>query len=158
MADNPNSYYKYLNFIFAGVLLSTLIFLGVSVFLIMTNGKGVLNVEDRTIKILEYILLGSIILFIPTGILQHRRSLAKIDTRQQLQKKLKSYTFSLIIKLALIELVCYLNIMILLLSGKYYLILPLVVLILYILQNRPSVERITLDLQLSPEDKERLTG
>lgn len=158
MADNPNIYYKYLNFIFAGMLLSTLIFLGISAFFVITGGHGVLDEKDQIVKTLEYVLIGSIIFFIPSGILLHRRFLSKLENRQQLQEKLKGYSISLIIKLALIELVCYLNIIILLLSGKYLLVLPLIVLILYIVQNRPSVERISLELNLSSHEKEKLTG
>ncbi len=158
MADNPNTYYKYLNFIFAGMLLSTLIFLGISAFLIITSGHGVFDEEDQIIRTLEYVLLGSIIFFIPTGILLHKRSLSRLENQPLLHEKLKGYTISLIIKLALVELVCYLNIIILLLSGKYFLALPLIILILYIVQNRPSVERISQELNLSHHDKEKLTG
>jgi hypothetical protein len=157
MTSNPNLYYKYLNFLFAGMLLSTLIFLGVSSFLIITSGKGIFIVEDHLIKLLEFVLLGSVLVIIPSAIILHRRSVLKIITRQQLLSKLKGYAVSLIIKLVLVELVCYLNLIILLISGKFYLIFSLILLILYMLQSRPSVERIAQELQLSPNEKEQIT-
>ncbi|MBN2349336.1 MAG: hypothetical protein JXJ22_10885 [Bacteroidales bacterium] len=146
---SAQEHYKSMNLIFVAMLLGSVLIAGVFVFLVIANDGGLLPKTEEVLQILKVVLLVFILIIIPGSYLFHKKYCEKIDKKIGLDEKLTEYKKSLIIKLALIESLHYFNLILFLLSGDYYLLIIVGLLIFLLIINRPSVEKIISDLSLS---------
>ena len=142
--------------IFTTLLLGISIFSGFVVLFIITRGRGVLNNHNEIFKILKWIYLVLIIFPGSFAIIQHRKKTNGINSSISLDKKLHIFRNSFIIKILIFDFICIYNTFLLLFYGNVYLTIPLILFLLYLLLNRPSVNRISEEIKLSVSEKDEL--
>ena len=151
-------HYKQINLIFVILFLGIVILFGTSVFIKLTSSYILVTGNQDIFTIFKVLLGSSIIILLPLGYYIHKKKVGKLDKSLDLSQKLTRYKTSLITKLLLIEFLCLFNLAIFFLSGDYYLLIPVSVLLLIMLINRPTIENISNELNLTAEEKERILG
>jgi ABC-type bacteriocin/lantibiotic exporter with double-glycine peptidase domain len=150
--------YKHLNLIFVILLLGIVILLGASVFIKLTINYKFTGIDQSLYKTFKILLGISIIIFLPLGFFIHKRKVGKFDSKTELSRRLAQFKTSYIIKLLVIELLCIFNLVIFFLFSDYYLLIPVSVLLLIMLINRPTIGNISNELKLTNEEKEKIIG
>ncbi len=150
--------YKQINLIFVILYLGIFILSGTSVFIKLTSSYKLLNSGSDIYTFFKILLGCFIIILLPLGYYLHRRKVTRLSKTVDLSLKLARYKASLVIKLLLIEFLCLFNLAVFLLFGDYYLLIPVSFLLLIMLINRPAIENISNELNLTAEEKERILG
>ena len=150
--------YKYINLIFVILLLGVVILFGTSVFIKLTSGLRFKGIDRNSYTIFKILLGTFIIILLPLGYYIHKRNLKKLDRSLDLPYKLARYKATFIIKLSFIEFLCIFNLIIFFLFSDYYLLIPVSALLLLMLINRPTINTIGNELNLTAEEKERILG
>ncbi len=150
--------FRQLNLVFTAYLLGVILFSGVVVFTVIKNDGGLLSSGMNISRIMKLVFALMIVVLIPAAFFLHRNNISKIETGQSVEKKMIIYRNSFIIKAGIIEFLCIANTVILLLVGDIYLLIPLVLLIFYLIINRPGTYKISLELSLTPEDKKSISS
>ncbi|MBN2610703.1 MAG: hypothetical protein JXB00_04025 [Bacteroidales bacterium] len=153
---SPKECIKQLSLLFTAMLIGILIFAGFVVFIIVANNGGILGSNNFSYDILKWVFAVLVAFLIPFAIIIHRKRTDSINPSLTLEKKLTLYRNSFIFKIMLIDLICMLNSLLLLLYGEIYLVAPLALFITYFILNRPYVERIAEELNLSYREKSLL--
>lgn len=153
----PKEHYKQINLIFIGLFLGIVILFGASVFVRITHNFRFTFSEQEEIGIIFKILLGVfIIVLFPVSYLMHKRKIEKLNKNSNLTQKLSVYKASLIVKLIIIEYLCFFNLATFFLFGGSYLLIPASVFLLILLMNRPTIQRISTELNLTIEERENI--
>lgn len=154
----PKEHYKDINLIFVTLLLGIVILFGTSVFIKLTSNYWSAVIDRSLYKTFKILLGISIIIFLPLGFFIHKRKVGKLDRKLELSRRLAQFKTSFIIKLLVIELLCIFNLVIFFLFSDYYLLIPVSVLLIIMLINRPTIGNISNELKLTNEEKEEIIG
>jgi len=153
----PKELYKQINLLFIVLFLGIVILFGASVFIKITgNFNLAISNQEETGKIFRILLAVFIIVLFPLSHILHKRKIEKLDKRLELTKKLFYYKSSLLVKLFLIEYLCFFNIITFFFFGDPYLLIPASLLLLVFLMNRPTIERISNQLNITIEERENI--
>jgi len=151
----PKELYKQINLLFIVLFLGIIILFGVSVFIKITGDiKLAISNQEETGKIFSILLGAFIIILFPLSHLLHKRKIEKLDKSLELSEKLSYFKNSMFVKLLLIEYLCVFNIITFFFFGDPYLLIPASLLLLAFLMNRPAIERISSQLNISIEERE----
>ncbi len=151
----PKELYKQINLLFIVLFLGIIILFGASVFIKITGDiKLAISNQEETGKIFRTLLGAFILILFPLSHLLHKRKIEKLDKSLELSEKLSYYKSSLLVKLILIEYLCVFNIITFFFFGDPYLLIPASFLLLVFLMNRPTIERISSQLNISIEERE----
>jgi hypothetical protein len=155
--SDPREHYRQINLFFIALFLSVVILLGVSVFVRITDNFRFTFSTSREIGLIFKILLGIfIILLLPLSYILHKRKIEKLKETRDLLQKLSFYKSSLMVKLIIIEYLCIFNLVTFFLFGDPYLLIPVSFFLLILLMNRPTIEKISTELDLTIEEREKL--
>ncbi|UCH14464.1 MAG: hypothetical protein JSV22_00510 [Bacteroidales bacterium] len=153
----PKEHYKQINLIFIGLFLGIVILFGVSVFIRITNNfRFTFSAQDDTGIIFKILLGFLIIILFPLSYMMHKRKIEKLSQNLNLIQKLHVYKRSLIVKLIIIEFLCFFNLAVFFLFGGSYLLIPASVFLLILLMNRPTIHKISTELNLTIEEREKI--
>jgi hypothetical protein len=156
MTENPlssSSFVKNLKIINLA-LFSGLVFFACISFYARNKVGSTLTIEQ--LEILTYISLIFMLIEIPLGYWLHNKKMKSVANLPDLNSKLESYKASHIIKIALFEGVGFLGSIVLLLGGKNVILLQIAIVLIFILLNTPSVNRLTNELNLTPDESNLL--
>lgn len=155
--SDPKEHYRQINLFFIALFLSVVILLGVSVFVRITNSFKFTFSTSREIGTIFKILLGIfIIILLPLSYILHKRKIEKLKETRNLSEKLSGYKSSLMVKLIIIEYLCIFSLITFFFFGSPYLLIPVSLFLLILLMNRPTIEKISTELNLTLEEKENL--
>ncbi len=155
--SDPKEHYKQINLYFIVLFLGIVILFGASVFLRITgNFRFTFRNYEETGLIFKILLVIFIIILYPASYLVHKRKIENLKKTANLSEKLSGYKTSLMIKFIIIEYLCIFNLFTFFFFGNPYLLIPVSVFLLILLMNRPTLQKIGVDLNLSTEDKEML--
>lgn len=154
--ENSKKHYRQINIIYVVLFLGTVILYGTSVFIKITSNLKFFSHNDEIYLIFKILLGVFIIILLPLSYYIHKRKIRKLDKTLDLSQKLAYFKTSLVIKLSLIEYLCFFNLVTFFFFGDYYLLIPVSILLLILLINRPTIAYITKELNLSNEEKENL--
>ncbi len=153
----PKEHYKQINLIFIGLFLGIVILFGASVFVRITHNFRFTFNDQEEIGFIFKILLGVFIIFLlPLSYIMHKRKIEKLNKSLNLIQKLQVYKKSLIVKLIMIEYLCFFNLVTFFLFGGSYLLIPASVFLLILLMNRPTIRKISTELNLKIEEREKI--
>ncbi|MFO7657259.1 MAG: hypothetical protein R6W78_09340 [Bacteroidales bacterium] len=152
----PKECIRQLSLLFAAMLIGILIFAGFVIFIVVTNNGGLMNSYAHSYDVLKWVFAALVVFLIPFAIITHRRKTEKINPLLRLEEKLTLYRNSFLFKIMIIDFICMLNSFLLLLYGEIYLVAPLALFFTYFILNRPYVERIAEELNLSYQEKSLL--
>lgn len=150
------TYFTKLTIIHAALLMGQVIFIAVSFFLI-NSGSFVLDEGSEDLRgIFIFIVPMIVISAIAAAMIIPKSRLTAMREKSNLREKLNDYLSNTIIKFALMEGPSLFAIVAYLLTGDIlFLGLSAVVIVVFILE-RPSKQRLYMDLALSPEEKNTL--
>ena len=155
--SDPKEHYKQINLFFIVLFLGIVILFGASVFIRITNNSRFTFSTYEEIGIIFKILLGIfIVILFPVSYLLHKRKIEKLKKILNLSQKLSGYKTSLMIKLIIIEYLCIFNLVTFFFFGSPYLLIPVSVFLLILLMNRPTIQKISTDLNLTAEEREKI--
>jgi hypothetical protein len=106
------------------------------------------------LEILTYISLIFLLIFIPLGYWLHSKKMKRISSNTDIIAKLTTYKSSHIIKIAFFEGVGFLSSIVLLFGGKNLILIQIVIVLMFILLNTPSISKLANELNLSPGEKD----
>ncbi len=155
--SEPKEHYKQINLLFIALFLGIVILFGASVFIRITNNVKFAFVNYEGSGMIFKILLGIfIIILLPLSYFLHKDKTEKLKKISDLGQKLAAYKTSLVVKLIIIECLCIFNLVIFFLFGGPYLLIPVSAFLLILLMNRPTINRISTQLDLTAEDREKI--
>jgi hypothetical protein len=155
--SDPKEHYKQINLFFIALFLGILILFGASVFIRITNNlKFTFGTYEETGIIFKILLGIFIIILFPLSYILHRGKTEKLKKNPDLAQKLAAYKTSLMVKLIIIEYLCIFNLVTFFLFGGPYLLIPVSVFLLILLINRPTIDRISTELNLTAEEREKI--
>jgi hypothetical protein len=143
-----------LTIIYFALLAGTVMFLAAGIFIVNENPP--VN-DDKEFEMILKIVLVSLCVTGPfIGNFLFFKQLGDARLKENLSEKLKIYQTGLLIKLSLIEAAGLFSIVAYILTGNMLMLAGYVFAFLMFLVNRPSVSRVAMHLELSPEEKEKL--
>ncbi len=155
--SDPKEHYKQINLYFIVLFLGIIILFGASVFVRITNNFRFTFRNYKEIGFIFKILLGIfIIILYPVSYLLHKRKIENLKKNSNLSQKLSGYKTSLMVKLVIIEYLCVFNLLTFFFFGSPYLLIPVSVFLLVLLMNRPTIQKISADLNLTSEEREKI--
>lgn len=154
---NPKELYKQINLIYIVLFLVIVMLFEASVFIRITgNIRIAISNPVETGKIFRILLGVFILTLFPISHVLHKRRIDKLDKSLELSKKLSYYKSSLLVKLILIEYLCFFNIVTFFLLGDPFLLIPASLLLLIFLMNRPTIEKISNQLNITIEERDNI--
>jgi hypothetical protein len=148
------TYFWILSIVHLVMLAGQIIFAGVAIF---SNLNGTLEAMDSGLhQILQFIVPGFVLVGFFAGKMIMDSRLKSIKAKGSLRQRLAEYQGVLIVKYTLLEAPSLLGLMGYLLTGNlFYLGFSGLVMLIFIM-NKPSRDRIAIDLELNANDKETL--
>ena len=155
--SDPKEHYKQINVLFIVLFLGIVILFGASVFIRITNNlRFEFRNYEQTGLMFKILLVIFIIILYPLSYLLHKRKIENLKKNSNLLQKLSGYKTSLIVKLIIIEYLCIFNLVTFFFFGSTYLLIPVSVFLLILLMNRPTIQKISTDLNLTTEERENI--
>jgi len=155
--SDPKEHYKQINLYFIVLFLGIVILFGASVFIRITNNfRFIFRNYEETGFIFKILLGIFIIILYPVSYLLHKRKIENLKKTPNLSQRLSGYKTSLIVKLIIIEYLCIFNLVTFFFFGNPYLLIPVSVFLLILLINRPTIQRISTELNLTTEEREKI--
>jgi len=133
-------------------MFSGLIFFAIVSFYARNKSEPALNPVQ--LEILTYLSLIFLLIFIPLGYWLHSKKMKSIASNLDIIAKLSIYKSSHISKIAFFEGVGFLSSIVLLFGGKNLILIQIVIVLMFILLNIPSVSKLADELNLSPGEKD----
>ena len=152
----PRESFKQLCIIYIFFLLGILLFTAFVLFFVVTHDGGFLTLSFKSYAIVKWIFAIVVLVLLSVTIYAYRNRIENLERSLSLDNKLIAYRNSYIIKITIICFICMSNAVLLFLYGQLNLAIPLIPFILYFLLNRPYIERISDELNLSATEKEEL--
>jgi hypothetical protein len=155
--SDPKEHYKQINLLFIVLFLGIVILFGASVFVRITSNFRFTFRNYEETGLLFKILLGIfIIILLPLSYLLHKSKIEKLRKNSNLSQKLSGYKNSLMIKLIIIEYLCVFSLVTFFFSGNPCLLIPVSVFLIILLMNRPNIQKISTELNLTTEEREKI--
>jgi len=150
----PRESFKQLCIIYILFILGILLFTGFVLFFLVTHDGGLFAAPANSYQVVKWIFAFVVLALLPLTIYYHRNKIENLDRSLSLHNKLIIYRNSYIFKILIICFICMFNAILLFFYGQLNLFIPLIIFILYLLLNRPYVERISDELHLSAAENE----
>jgi hypothetical protein len=151
--QTPSGFIRNLGIIHLAMLSGLVFFALVSFYIRNKSGPALSPVQT---EILSYISLIFMLLNIPLGYWLHNKKMKSVAGITDITEKLSAYQSSHIIKIAFFEGVGLLSCIVLLLGGKNLILIQVVIVLLFMLLNTPSVSKLANELNLSQGEKDLL--
>ncbi len=139
---------RQIQLIYFAIILLLALFAGLAFYYIQLIGKvGGYSVEvENNLKALNIILA---LAGMPASYMFHKRKVSHIDKTQSMDKKLIQFRTAFLIKMATLEGISLISVLIYLMTGEINQLMVFGLLYLFILLNFPSVSGIKRDLELN---------
>jgi len=151
--QSPATAVKTMKIIHGGLLTGQVLFAGVAV---ATGTKAIYfnarDTQDVFFFVAPLLAFGGII----AGFFLFKQLTARLSEKNDLQSKVAGYQAAFITRSALLEGPSLFSIVVFMLSGNLFYLFISVLLMLILLQSRPTANRIAEDLQLDYDDKAEL--
>ncbi len=153
--NNPSkNYINTLSLIHGALTMGLILFAAITVFLNRSNSST--NSVTDLDNILVYIVPAMAVFGLMASMFLFKNKVKSAKSKDALQKKLYDYRVATIIKLALIEGPALLSIIAYLITGSNLFLGMAAALILYFILQRPSKNKVVMDLDLNRSDSEQL--
>lgn len=137
-------------------LLFIILFSGFVLFYIVTHDRGLFKPSHESTGTVKWIFAILAVVLLLSAIFIHRKKIDNTIGLNSLDKKIEAYLKSYLVKISINSFICIVDSLLLLLYGDLNLLIPLIFFILYFLLNRPYIEKISGELNLTPAEREAL--
>ena len=151
--ENPKSVIKQITIFFHASFIFQIIFFIVSLYIVNRFGE-LSRFDEQQISIIKYLIIFLVLIIIPGGDYLTRSRIKSINPEIKVIDKIIFYRTAFFIKLALLELIDIITIIVYLLTGGRSFLLIIGILLLYFLLNSPSAKKIALLLNINPRELE----
>jgi len=138
---------KQIRLIHFALIAGVSVFLAVSIYLNMSETLH-LQYDAEFSNILFLITAAMTAIMLPLGYIIFRRQIVAVEKSQDLGKLMTIYKSAYIVKMGLIEAPAFFSIVVFLLTGNLWLLIQIIAVLLVMIINRPTADKIVNELGL----------
>lgn len=155
LQNTPRDLFRILKVMYTAILIGTIIYIAYSY--ISVKQLGQTYISDK--MIIQYLWFASLLItmaMIPAAYYFYKKKIEGVTEKMNLVEKLVFYKTPFLMKLAILEVCCFINTTLFLMTGNYYILGATGIVLIVLVINIPCKSAVSNDLKLNIQESEQL--